>query len=63
VRDVVQEHLRRLPASERQALTLVLLNGLTQREAAAQLRVPPGTVATWIAKGVRALRARLGDQT
>ena len=33
---------------------------LDPMEAAKRLRVPPGTVAGWLARAVRALRTRLG---
>lgn len=60
VLDAVRDYLAGRPATERRALRLVLLTGMTQREAAKQLGVPPGTVASWLARGVRALRERLG---
>ncbi len=62
IRDAVQDHLASLSGSERDALRLVLVSGLTQREAAKRLGVPAGTVAGWLAKAVRALRARLGGR-
>ncbi|MCI0343663.1 MAG: sigma-70 family RNA polymerase sigma factor [Planctomycetales bacterium] len=60
VLDAVREYVAGRPAREREALRLVLGNGLTQREAAAQLGVPSGTVAGWLARAVRMLRERLG---
>jgi len=62
VRDVLADYLRSLPAAEREVLRLVFAHGLTQREAAKRAGVPPGTVATWIARAVRTLRSRFGDE-
>lgn len=58
VRDVVSAHLAALPPKEREAIRLVFLSGFTQREAGARLGVPAGTVATWCARTVRALREK-----
>lgn len=58
IRDAVSAHLAALPPKEREAVRLVFHSGLTQREAGARLGVPPGTVATWCARTVRALRER-----
>ncbi|MBI1854102.1 MAG: RNA polymerase sigma factor [Planctomycetes bacterium] len=59
VRDVVRDVIAGARGEEREAMRLVLAHGLTQREAAKRLGVPPGTVASWLAKAVRAVRARL----
>lgn len=63
IRDAVHGYLSERSSAEREALMLVLLSGLSQREAAKRLGVPPGTVATWLAKAVRTLRERLGGGT
>jgi RNA polymerase sigma-70 factor (ECF subfamily) len=59
LRDAVQRYLAGRPRKERRAVRLVLSSGLTQREAAARLGVPPGTVACWLSRGVRAVREML----
>ena len=56
------EELRALPLSWRKAIVLHHLVGMPVEEAARTLGVPPGTVKTWLARGRRALAARLGEQ-
>ena len=51
--------LRRLDVRTRGALLLHSVDGYTQREIAAILSVPEGTVASWISRGRAALRADL----
>jgi RNA polymerase sigma factor (sigma-70 family) len=57
LRDVLDEELRRLPEKYRIAILLCDLEGKTRPEAARQMRVPEGTVASRLATG-RALLAR-----
>jgi RNA polymerase sigma-70 factor (ECF subfamily) len=56
------EELRALPLAWRKAIVLHHLVGMPVEEAARTLGVPPGTVKTWLARGRRALAARLGDE-
>jgi RNA polymerase sigma-70 factor (ECF subfamily) len=56
------EELRALPLSWRKAIVLHHLVGMPVEEAARTLGVPAGTVKTWLARGRRALAARLGEQ-
>ncbi len=53
--------LRGLDPRTRSALLLNAVDGYTQREIAAMLDVPEGTVASWISRGRATLRARLED--
>jgi hypothetical protein len=57
LRDVLDRELERLPAKYRAAVVLCDLRGAAGREAARQLGVPEGTVASRLARG-RALLAR-----
>lgn len=52
--------LGRLDARTRTTLLLNAIDGYTQREIAAMLGVPEGTVASWISRGRAALRDDLG---
>ncbi len=61
IRDAVRGYVERLPFAERETLRLVYESGLSQREAAARIGVPHGTVATWCARAVRALREKLRE--
>jgi len=56
------EELRALPLGWRKAIVLHHLVGMPVEEAARTLGVPPGTVKTWLARGRRALAARLGEE-
>jgi RNA polymerase sigma-70 factor, ECF subfamily len=56
------EELRALPLTWRKAIVLHYLVGMPVEEAARTLGVPAGTVKTWLARGRRALAARLGEQ-
>jgi len=56
------EELRALPLGWRKAIVLHYLVGMPVEEVARTLRVPAGTVKTWLARGRRALAARLGDE-
>ncbi len=52
--------LGELDGRTRAALLLNAVDGYTQREIAAMLGVPEGTVASWLSRGRSALRAKLG---
>jgi RNA polymerase sigma-70 factor, ECF subfamily len=55
----VQEALARLPEEQRTAITLVLVEGLSYKEAAAAMQVPIGTLTSRLARGREALTALL----
>ncbi len=55
----LHDELERLPESFRSPLVLCYLEGLTQEQAAAQLRCPIGTVQSRLARGREKLKARL----
>ena len=55
----LHDELERLPESFRSPLILCYLEGLTQEQAAAQLRCPIGTVQSRLARGREKLKARL----
>jgi RNA polymerase sigma-70 factor, ECF subfamily len=55
------EALRALPMSQRQVIVLHHLLGMPVEEVAATLTIPTGTVKTRLARGRRALAARLGE--
>ena len=61
-RDLVRAALARLPEHERQALELTYYAGLTQREVAAHLDVPIGTVKARTSRGTRRLGALMRAQ-
>jgi len=56
----LQAALRRLPDEQREAIALVLVEGLSYREAADTLDVPIGTLTSRLARGRGALQAMLG---
>jgi RNA polymerase sigma factor (sigma-70 family) len=56
----VRDALGRLPAEQRQALALAYYGGYTQREVAALIGVPLGTVKSRMFTGVQRLRSVLG---
>jgi RNA polymerase sigma-70 factor (ECF subfamily) len=56
------EALRALPMSQRQVIVLHHLLGMPVEEVAATLTIPTGTVKTRLARGRRALAARLGER-
>jgi len=53
--------LQALPVEQRQAVALVLVEGLSYREAADILEIPIGTLTSRIARAREALMAALGD--
>ncbi len=56
----VQSAMARLPDEQREAVSLVLVEGLPYREAAQVLDVPIGTLTSRLARGREALQAMLG---
>jgi RNA polymerase sigma-70 factor (ECF subfamily) len=56
----VQSAMARLPEDQREAVSLVLVEGLPYREAAEVLDVPIGTLTSRLARGREALQALLG---
>jgi RNA polymerase sigma-70 factor (ECF subfamily) len=58
---LMEAALARLPAEQKQALMLFHLEGLKYQAIAARLGVPMGTVATWIARGRKAIAEALGE--
>jgi RNA polymerase sigma factor (sigma-70 family) len=56
---VLDEELNRLPEKYRAAVVLCYLEGLTNEEAARQLRWPPGTIKTRLARARELLSSRL----
>jgi RNA polymerase sigma-70 factor (ECF subfamily) len=57
----VQEALARLPQEQRSAVALVLIEGLSYKEAAYVMQVPIGTLTSRLARGREALQAMLGE--
>ena len=60
-RTEVRAALKDLPEPQRQALLLAYFGGYTQREVAALVGVPLGTVKTRMAAGMRKMKAALSD--
>src|SRR5258708_2102222 len=58
----VQSAMARLPQDQREAVSLVLVEGLPYREAAEVLEVPIGTLTSRLARGREALQALLGTE-
>ncbi len=58
-RRIVRDELDQLPEEYRAPLVLFYLDGLSQEQVAARLRVPLGTAKTRISRGRRMLRERL----
>jgi RNA polymerase sigma-70 factor (ECF subfamily) len=52
----LHECLRKLEARQREVLSLAYLRDLSHSELAEQLKVPLGTVKTWIRRGIEQLR-------
>jgi RNA polymerase sigma-70 factor (ECF subfamily) len=59
----VQEALSRLPEEQRAAVALVLIEGLSYKEAAHIMEVPIGTLTSRLARGREALQEMLGETT
>jgi RNA polymerase sigma-70 factor (ECF subfamily) len=57
----VQAAMARLPAEQRLAVSLVLVEGLPYKEAAEVMEVPIGTLTSRLARGREALQAMLVD--
>ena len=58
----IQSALGRLPEEQRLAVALVLIEGLSYREAAQVMEVPIGTLTSRLARGRVALQSMLTDQ-
>ena len=58
----VQAAMARLPEDQREAVSLVLVEGLPYREAAEVLDIPVGTLTSRLARGREALQALLGTE-
>jgi RNA polymerase sigma-70 factor (ECF subfamily) len=56
----LHECLRKLEARQREVLSLAYLRDLSHSELAQQLKLPLGTVKTWIRRGLEQLRGCLG---
>jgi RNA polymerase sigma-70 factor (ECF subfamily) len=59
--DALERAFQRLSAEQRIALVLIHYVGYSQAEAASILGVPPGTVASRLHYGARAMRAALAQ--
>jgi RNA polymerase sigma-70 factor (ECF subfamily) len=57
----VQQAMQRLPDEQREVIGLVLIEGLSYKEAAQITGVPVGTVTSRLARGREALQKMLGD--
>jgi RNA polymerase sigma-70 factor, ECF subfamily len=57
----VSEAMNKLPEEQRLAIALVLVEGLSYKEAAEVLEVPIGTLTSRLARGRTALATALGD--
>jgi RNA polymerase sigma-70 factor, ECF subfamily len=57
----VQDALARLPEEQRAAVALVLIEGLSYKEAAHVMGVPVGTLTSRLARGREALQGLLGE--
>jgi RNA polymerase sigma-70 factor (ECF subfamily) len=57
----VSEALNQLPEEQRLAVALVLVEGMSYKEAAAVLEIPIGTLTSRLARGRTALATALGD--
>lgn len=60
--DRVMAAMERLPAEQREAVTLVLIDGLGYREAAEVLGWPIGTLSSRLVRGRAALLALIGEE-
>lgn len=57
----VSEAMGKLPEEQRLAIALVLVEGMSYKEAAEVLEIPIGTLTSRLARGRAALAAALGD--
>lgn len=57
----VSEAMHKLPEEQRLAVALVLVEGMSYKEASALLEIPIGTLTSRLARGRTALAAALGD--
>jgi len=57
----VERALAQLPDEQRMAVALVLVEGLSYKEASAVLEVPIGTLTSRLVRGRQALMAQLGE--
>ena len=57
----VQDAMARLPEEQRSAVALVLIEGLSYKEAAQVMEVPIGTLTSRLARGREALARMLGE--
>ena len=57
----VSEAMSKLPEEQRLAIALVLVEGMSYKEAAVVLEIPIGTLTSRLARGRSALAAALGD--
>lgn len=56
IKDAIRHCLSVLDASKREAILLCYVTGLNHGEAAATMKVPLGTVKSWVRRGVSALQ-------
>jgi RNA polymerase sigma factor (sigma-70 family) len=61
VRLSIEAAMARLPEDQRMAVSLVLVEGLPYKDAAAVLEIPLGTLTSRLARGRDALQLMLGD--
>lgn len=59
--DRVDRAMNRLPDEQREAIALVLVEGLAYKEAAAMLDIPMGTLTSRLVRGREALMQHLGE--
>ncbi|MGK6319136.1 sigma-70 family RNA polymerase sigma factor [Sphingomonas sp. DT-204] len=59
--DQVMRAMARLPDEQREAVALVLVEGLAYKEAAAVLDIPMGTLTSRLVRGREALMRQLGE--
>lgn len=57
----VERAMQALPPDQREAVSLVLVEGMTYAEAAEILAIPPGTLTSRLVRGRQALMRELGE--